>query len=137
MERVTKSREDYLEAILMIREEKGYCFSVDIARRLSFSKPSVSVAIKNLERDGYIRRIENDIQLTETGHEIASRTLEKHRFFTEVLQSIGVSAAMAEHDACLIEHHISEESYRKVKACWEGRPHRGDIHMRGRMEERF
>lgn len=111
----------------MIRNEKGYCLSIDIARRLSFSKPSVSVAIKNLEREGYIRRDENDIHLTEAGQEIAARTMEKHRFFTEVLEGLGVGAEMAEHDACLIEHHISEESYRKVKACWEARPCRGEV----------
>lgn len=121
MERLTKSGEDYLEAILMIRNEKGYCFSVDVARRLAFSKPSVSVAIKHLERDGFIRRDENDIHLTEAGHEIAARTLEKHQFFTEMLEGLGVGAELAEHDACLIEHHISEESYRKVKDFWSAR----------------
>ncbi|MBR6955340.1 MAG: metal-dependent transcriptional regulator [Clostridia bacterium] len=108
----TKSMEDYLEAILMIQEEKGVCRSVDIANHLNFSKPSVSVAVRNLEQDGSITRSrDGSILLTPKGEAIARDILERHRFLTAFFVSIGVDPEVAENDACGMEHSISDESF--------------------------
>ena len=118
MEPLTKAKEDYLEAILMIRNEKGHCLSVDISHKLGVSKPSVSAAVKSLESSGYLYRSENDIRLTANGHSIAESILDRHLLLTEILSGIGVTRQTAEHDACLIEHHLSEETYNRIKTCW-------------------
>lgn len=115
MNRISQSSEDYLEAILNIRKSKGSCFSVDIADELSVSRPSVSRAVKLLEADGYITREQNDIILTESGLEVAQKILERHLFFTKVFTLLGVDRGTAEHDACLIEHRISDISFQKIK----------------------
>ena len=111
-----KSLEDYLEAILILRREHGYVRSIDVARYMGFSKPSVSVAMKELRNKEFVT-LDDDgaLILTETGQEIASQVYEKHRFFSDYLISIGVDAEVAERDACLIEHAISEESFEKLK----------------------
>ena len=119
MERLSKSREDYLEAILMITKSKGSCLSVDIANHLSITKASVCVAVKNLEFDGYITRDGNDIKLTDKGKKIAGSVFEKHLFITEMLVDVGVNKKTAERDACLMEHNISNESYQKLKKWWK------------------
>ena len=118
MEPLTKAKEDYLEAILMIRNEKGHCLSVDISHKLGVSKPSVSAAVKSLESSGYLYRSENDIRLTANGHSIAESILDRHLLLTEILSGIGVTRQTAEHDACLIEHHLNEETYNRIKTCW-------------------
>lgn len=120
MEPLTKAKEDYLEAILMIRNEKGHCLSVDISHKLGVSKPSVSAAVKSLESSGHLYRSDNDIRLTTTGRSIAENILNRHMLLTEILSGIGVSLQTAEHDACLIEHHLSEETYNRIKTCWNG-----------------
>lgn len=104
----------------MIRNEKGRCLSIDIAHRLGVSKPSVSVAVKSLESGGYLCRSGNDIRLTTTGGSIAENILDRHMLLTEILSGIGVAQQTAEHDACLIEHHLSEETYNRIKTCWNG-----------------
>lgn len=112
-----KSLEDYLEAILMLQKQKGVCFSIDVANKLGFSKPSVSIAVKKLETEGYIRRDNNGIiYLTETGKAIADSTYEKHITLTTLFESLGVSKETAEKDACLIEHSLSEETFNAIKA---------------------
>ena len=112
----TKSVEDYLEAILMITEEKGHCRSIDVATQLNFSKPSVSVAVRNLENDGsVIRADDGSLLLTEKGERIARETLAKHRFLTGFFIDIGVSPETAERDACGMEHAISRESFDKLR----------------------
>lgn len=117
-----RSSEDYLEAILMIRERKGSCRSIDVASHLGFSKPSVSVAVQKLVQSGCVERSEGgQLQLTEKGLEIARSTLEKHRLLTDVFCALGVAADTAEHDACLIEHSLSEETYEKLRAFWARR----------------
>ena len=117
---LTKAKEDYLEAILTIRNEKGHCLSVDISHKLGVSKPSVSAAVKSLESSGYLYRSENDIRLTANGQSIAESILDRHMLLTEILSGIGVTRQTAEHDACLIEHHLSEETYNRIKTCWNG-----------------
>lgn len=114
-----RSSEDYLEAILMIRQKKGSCRSVDVAAHLGFSKPSVSVAVGKLVDSGCVERMsDGQLVLTEKGMAIASETLDKHHLLTDVFCAIGVSAETAEHDACLIEHSLSEETYEKLRTFW-------------------
>ncbi len=108
----TKSVEDYLEAILMIQQEKGICRSIDVAVRLNYSKPSVSVAVRNLENDGSVTRAaDGSLLLTEKGLAVAEGVLERHRFLTQFFCDIGVNPETAENDACGMEHSISQESF--------------------------
>ena len=114
--RIHQSAEDYLEKILMIREKKGEVHSIDIANELGFSKPSVSVAMKNLREKGCIT-VDGDgiISLTPEGRRIAEGVYERHILFTQWLISLGVDPEIAAEDACRIEHVISEESFRAIQ----------------------
>lgn len=113
---IHESGEDYLEAILMIKKRSGNVRSIDIARELSFSKPSVSVAMKNLKTSNYITVDENGfINLTEAGQEIADKIYERHTFLTNWLTSMGVDPEIAAEDACKMEHAISSESFSAIK----------------------
>lgn len=113
---IHESGEDYLEAILMIKKRSGNVRSIDVARELSFSKPSVSVAMKNLKTSNYITVDENGfINLTEAGQEIADKIYERHTFLTNWLTSIGVDPEVAAEDACKMEHAISSESFSAIK----------------------
>ena len=113
---IHESGEDYLEAILMIKKRSGNVRSIDVARELSFSKPSVSVAMKNLKTSNYITVDENGfINLTEAGQEIADKIYERHTFLTNWLTSIGVDPEIAAEDACKMEHAISSESFSAIK----------------------
>lgn len=114
--RIHKSAEDYLEMILRLTEDKGYARSVDIAQGLSVSKPSVSVAMKQLREGGYIvMDKDNYISLTESGMEIAQRIYERHKVLTRVLTLIGVSPDKAEEDACKVEHDISVDTFDAIR----------------------
>lgn len=111
-----RSAEDYLEAILIIKERNGKCRSVDVARQLGFSKPSVSVAITKLEKAGLLKKEpDGELVLTGAGKELAGEVLEKHRFLTELLTGLGVPGEIAEQDACAMEHSLSEESFAALK----------------------
>ena len=113
---IHESGEDYLEAILMIKERNGNVRSIDVAHELSSSKPSVSVAMKNLKANNYITVDENGyINLTEPGQEIADKIYERHTFLTNWLTSIGVDPEVAAEDACKMEHAISSESFTAIK----------------------
>ena len=113
---IHESGEDYLEAILMIKKRSGNVRSIDVARELSFSKPSVSVAMKNLKTSNYITVDENGfINLTEAGQEIADKIYERHTFLTNWLTSLGVDPEVAVEDACKMEHAISSESFSAIK----------------------
>ena len=113
---IHESGEDYLEAILMIKKRSGNVRSIDVARELSFSKPSVSVAMKNLKTSNYITVDENGfINLTEAGQEIAEKIYERHTFLTNWLTSLGVDPEVAAEDACKMEHVISSESFSAIK----------------------
>ena len=111
-----ESAENYLETILMLGKEKGNVRSIDIATALSFSKPSVSVAMKNLRENGYILMDKDGyIALTEKGHEIAETIYERHTLLSSFLMYLGVSRETATQDACRIEHVISPESFEALK----------------------
>ncbi len=110
-----KSKEDYLEAILKLINKNGACRSTDIAQEMGFSRPSVSVAVRNLEQEGYLVHDDWRILLTEKGEEIARRTTSMHEFFADILRKAGIEKEVAEEEACGIEHIISEESFRKIR----------------------
>ena len=114
--RIHKSAEDYLEMILRLNEEKGYARCVDIATGLGVSKPSVSVAMKQLREGNYIvMDKDNYITLTDTGMEIAQRIYERHKVLTRMLTMIGVDEKTAEDDACKVEHDISVQTFTALK----------------------
>ena len=114
--RIHKSGEDYLEAILIIRNEKGNVRSLDVAEYLGVTKPSVSNAVKVLRNGGMIEMDETKrITLTKSGEEIAQRMLERHMLLTELFKAIGVSPETAEDDACKIEHDLSAETFDRIK----------------------
>lgn len=114
--KIKESAENYLETILMLKKEKGYVRSIDIANDLGVTKPSVSVAMKSFREEGYITVDENGgISLTEKGMEIANRVYEKHEIIAKALIAIGVSEKTAYEDSCKIEHDISNETFEKLK----------------------
>ncbi len=111
-----ESQEDYLEKILQISQKKETVHAIDIAREMSFSKPSVSVAMNKLREAGYIEINEKgDITLTRSGLEIAEKTLEKHIILTKMLVYLGVDEETAKEDACRMEHDISDKTWDAIK----------------------
>lgn len=115
-ERILESGEDYLETILILHNRNGGVRSIDIAAELDYSKPSVSVAMKNLRERECITVDKNGfISLTEKGREIAERVYERHLLFTSWLTSMGVPEDIATEDACRIEHCLSNESFEAIK----------------------
>lgn len=115
--KIQESGENYLETILMLKKRLGNVRSIDIVNELEFSKPSVSVAIKQFRENGYV--IVDDkgyITLTDDGMKIAESIYERHTVLTKVLMEIGVSEETAKKDACRIEHDISQETFDKIKA---------------------
>lgn len=110
-----ESRENYLETILMLSSKMSSVRSIDIAHELNFSKPSVSIAMKNLKQQGYINIIDGKIELTDIGKKIALNVYEKHEVLTKLFIKLGVSPIVAEEDACKIEHIISDETFEKIK----------------------
>ena len=114
--RIKESAENYLETILVLKKKKGSVRSIDVANELSFTKPSVSVAMKSFREDGYIIMDEHgEINLTEKGLEIAERVYERHIIIANALMALGVSEKTAFEDSCKIEHDISAESFEKIK----------------------
>lgn len=117
MARIQESAENYLETILILTQRKGEVRSIDIAAEMDFSKPSVSVAMKNLREKGCISVDQNGyITLTEKGSKIAENIYERHTLFTQWLVSLGVNPDTAAEDACRIEHVISEETFQAIKS---------------------
>ena len=111
-----ESQEDYLEKILQISQKKENVHAIDIAREMSFSKPSVSVAMNKLKEQGYIEINEKgEISLTPSGLLIAEKTLEKHIVLTNMLVSLGVPEDVAKEDACRMEHDISDKTWEAIK----------------------
>ena len=115
-----ESQEDYLEKILQISKEKDNVHAIDVARGLSFSKPSVSVAMNKLKDQGYIEiNNKGEITLTHSGLLIAEKTLEKHTIITKLLVSLGVDEETAMEDACKMEHDISDKTWEAIKRAYE------------------
>ncbi len=121
------SGEDYLEAILMLQKETGMVRSVDLARHMGFSKPSISHAVGVLRGGGFLTVDEDGfLHLTDTGRKVAEHIYEKHQFLTDSLIGMGVDPVQAEEDACRIEHVISEESFQKLKEAYKEGDDRSD-----------
>jgi DtxR family Mn-dependent transcriptional regulator len=114
--KIKESAENYLETILILHNRNGSVRSIDIANELEFSKPSVSVAMKNLRENGYIEvDSEGNISLLPTGNEIAQKIYERHTLLSNWLTALGVDPRVAAEDACRIEHVISSESFEAIK----------------------
>ena len=114
---IHESAEDYLEAILALREQQGMVRSIDIVHHLQLSKPSVSVAMKRLRENGYIEMdADGFITLLPPGEEIAQRIYTRHKLLTQFLVRLGVSEDVATADACKIEHDLSDETFEKIRA---------------------
>ena len=114
--KIYASGEDYLETILVLQKKLGMVRSVDVARHMGVSKPSVCVAVNTLKDGGFLTMDENHfLHLTNEGRKVAEEIYERHCFFTERLIAAGVDPKTAEVDACRIEHAISDESFSKLK----------------------
>ena len=112
---IQKSAEDYLEAMLMMKEQHGYIRSIDIADHLGVTTPSVSYATKRLRENGFITMDHSGfITLTDSGMEIADRIYSRHKMLTDFFTAIGVSPEIARTDACKVEHDISEETFKAM-----------------------
>lgn len=113
---IHESAEDYLECVHMETLRRGFVRSIDVANALGYSKPSVSVAMKNLEENGYIWRDEDRfIHLTDAGRAIAERIYERHETLAALLMHLGVSKDIAYKDACKIEHDLSDETFAVIR----------------------
>ena len=120
--KIQESAENYLETILILRQRIGAVRSIDIVNELEFSKPSVSVAMKNLRENGYIEMdTEGYITLTDKGRAIAETIYERHTLISRWLITLGVNPKTAVEDACRIEHVVSRESFDAIKR------HTGDL----------
>lgn len=117
-----QSGEDYLESILRISRQYGSVRSIDVARDLEVSKPSVSVAIHNLEEQGYLIIRGHELILTEQGLAIAEKVLERHELFYRFFVDMGVAERVAQEDACRMEHALSGESFAAIKRYLEKYP---------------
>ena len=114
--KIHESAENYLEAIYVLTEQNGQVRSIDIANELEFTKPSISVAMKNLRQSGLIDMDQNGyITLLPEGQEIAEKIYERHTILTNWLIKLGVSPEVADEDACKIEHVLSTESFLAIK----------------------
>ena len=113
---IHQSAEDYLECILKLSKQRPVVRSIDIANDMNYSKPSISVAMKNLRLNGYINVDESGfITLTESGMEIASNIYDRHLILRKWLEFLGIDPEIAEQDACKIEHTLSKETYTALR----------------------
>ena len=120
MMKLHASGEDYLEAVLVLPKKLSIVRSVDVARHLEVTKPSVCHAVATL-RDGGFLTMDSDyfLHLTDVGREVAEQIYEKHRFFTDRLIEAGVNPVTAEKDACRMEHVISQESFERLRDAYK------------------
>lgn len=114
------SGENYLKAMLVLKQQKGIVRSVDLAQYMGYTLPSISHAVALLKDGGFLKKDrEGFLNLTENGQRVAENMCERHQLLMEILTSLGVSIEIAEQDACQMEHVISEESFQKLKQNWE------------------
>lgn len=119
MHHLKDSIENYLETIYLLHQEGPYVRSVDVAKRLKVSRPSVSNAVKRLVQEDYlIVNPDGGLKLTPKGEQLGVQTYRKHQMLKAWLLSVGVSEELAEEDACRIEHALSDESYEKLEEHW-------------------
>ena len=114
--KIQEAAENYLECILIIGKEKGRVRSIDVARRLEVTKPTVSVTVKQVRENGYVEMDEEGfLTLTSKGMEIAERIYERHVVLTDMLIALGVEEETAREDACRIEHDLSDVTFERIK----------------------
>ena len=114
---IHESAEDYLETILRLQQRQGQVRSIDVVTEMNFSKPSVSVAMKKLRESGHVQMDENGLlTLTEDGLAVAQRIYERHQVIASIFMALGVPEQTAVQDACKVEHDLSEETFRCMKA---------------------
>ena len=117
MKKSHESSEDYLETILILREQNGNVRSIDIVNKMNYSKPSISIAMKKLKSEGMVEMDLNGyITLTAKGEEVAKRIYSRHKLLEKCLVAIGVDPDTAEEEACRIEHVIDDDTYDKINA---------------------
>lgn len=113
---IHEAAENYLETIYMLRKRNGSCRSIDVASELGYSKPTISIMMKNLRESGYIRIDDGgELVLTDSGMEVALRMYERHEIIAKGLMMLGVNEETAYRDSCKIEHDISDETFRAIK----------------------
>lgn len=113
---IQESGEMYLETLYILSTKGEAVRSIDIAEHMNFSKPSVSRAISLLKAAGYVIVGEDGfLRLTDSGKKIAAKTYERHTLLTELFVGLGVSEETAVHDACKIEHDLSDETFEAIK----------------------
>jgi len=113
---IHESAEDYLESILVLQNKNASVHSIDIVNDLGYSRPSVSIAMKKLRESGHIEMApDGEITLTESGYEIASSVYERHTTLKKLFMSIGIPEAIADEDACKVEHDLSETTFRMIR----------------------
>lgn len=111
-----KTVEDYVKTIYLLEKQNGYVRGVDIAAQLGVSKPTVSISLKGLEKEGYVFLDEaHEVHLTDLGRKVAEETYERHQTFRTLLEDLGVDGKTAAADACLMEHAVSPESYKALR----------------------
>jgi len=114
--KIKESAQNYLETIFILKNKNGFVRSIDVATHLGFSKPSVSVAMKSFREEGYITvDIDGSIELTQKGLSIAEEMYDRHQIIAKALMILGVDEETAFEDSCKIEHHISKQSFLKIK----------------------
>lgn len=113
--RSNESTEMYLETILILRQEQETVHAVDIAKRMGYSKPTISEWMVKLQKLGYVKVDGNDIMLTEKGDALASKIYERHLLLKKLFVGIGVSEEVADQDACRVEHYISDETFQRLR----------------------
>ena len=113
--KILRASEDYLEAMLIMKDKHGYVRSIDVADYLGVTKPSVTYTTKRLRENGYITMDKDGlITLTDSGMEIAARMLDRHKTLTQFLKALGVDEQTAEADACKMEHDISQQTFEAI-----------------------
>ncbi|MBR3228482.1 MAG: metal-dependent transcriptional regulator [Erysipelotrichaceae bacterium] len=110
-----ETNQNYLEAIYFISLEKGKVKAIDVANYLGFSRPTVSIALKELVKEGYVVMDGFDVNLTENGKKVAKEMAERHEYIARLLIHFGVDEDTAYEDSCLIEHDLSAESFAAIK----------------------
>ena len=114
-----ETNQNYLEAIYIVSLKKENVKAVDIVNYLGFSRPTVSIALKELNNEGYVRIDNNNISLTDEGLKIALDMYERHEYIARLLMHFGVDEATAYEDSCLIEHDLSRKSFAAIKKATE------------------
>ena len=115
---IHEAGENYLEELLLLSRTKEKVRAIDLAAALGYARPTVSVMLQNLRRDGFIERLGDDsLLLTERGRAVAERIYERHCVLTDALMRLGVAREVASEDACKIEHDISDEAFDAIKKC--------------------